>query len=223
TQISDFLSILRKDVLESVRSDTNVIVASYDRSQLQQTGTGHFSPLAAYHSASDKVLIMDVARFKYPPHWVTLRQLQVAMCSLDKSTKRTRGYVLLKLRTDTMPLIAFALKANLGSNDADFATSVLAWKEFLLCDMMPDEKEELQLCCRKFGQCFSPHTMCSSEKDVMVDKANNYRDSAESLSQACRTVCTEVRQTSIANVFSSSAVAALMLAWPFEVRFAKQI
>ncbi|EYB98030.1 hypothetical protein Y032_0134g1816 [Ancylostoma ceylanicum] len=220
--LEDFLSMLRKDVVASVRSDTNVIVASYDRSQLQQTGTGHFSPLAAYHTASDRVLIMDVARFKYPPHWVTLRQLQVAMCSLDKSTKRTRGYVMLQLRTDSMPLIAFALKSNLGSNDADFATAVLSWKEFLLCDMMPDEKEELQLCCRKFGQCFSPHALCSSEKDVMVDKANNYRDSAESLSKACRTVCSEVRQTSIAGVFSSSAVAALMLAWPFEPGYSER-
>ncbi|KIH57335.1 hypothetical protein ANCDUO_12475 [Ancylostoma duodenale] len=143
---------------------------------------GHFSPLAAYHSASDKVLIMDVARFKYPPHWVTLKQLQVAMCSLDKTTKRTRGYVMLNLRTDSMPLIAFALKANLGSNDADY----------------------VQVICENF-------------------QANNYRDSAELLSQACRTVCTEVRQTSIANVFSSSAVAALMLAWPFEVSIPKQL
>ncbi|KHJ79087.1 hypothetical protein OESDEN_21275, partial [Oesophagostomum dentatum] len=87
----DFLSRFREDVLESVRSDTEVIVASYDRSQLKQTGTGHFSPLAAYHSQSDKVLIMDVARFKYPPHWVTLSQLQQAMCTLDSSTKRPRG------------------------------------------------------------------------------------------------------------------------------------
>ncbi|EPB66707.1 hypothetical protein ANCCEY_14198, partial [Ancylostoma ceylanicum] len=138
-------------------------------------------------------------------------QDEPAYCGLS-----TLGYVMLQLRTDSMPLIAFALKSNLGSNDADFATAVLSWKEFLLCDMMPDEKEELQLCCRKFGQCFSPHALCSSEKDVMVDKANNYRDSAESLSKACRTVCSEVRQTSIAGVFSSSAVAALMLAWPFE-------
>ncbi|KAK5971612.1 Glutathione gamma-glutamylcysteinyltransferase [Trichostrongylus colubriformis] len=87
----DFLTRLRRDLIESVRGETRVIVASYDRSQLQQTGTGHFSPLAAFHAKSDRVLIMDVARFKYPPHWVELKQLQKAMCSIDISTKKARG------------------------------------------------------------------------------------------------------------------------------------
>ncbi|KAK6019952.1 hypothetical protein OSTOST_14400 [Ostertagia ostertagi] len=187
---SDFLSVLRRDVLESVRGERRVIVASYDRSQLEQTGTGHFSPLGAFHAKSDRVLIMDVARFKYPPHWVELKQLQKAMCSIDPTTRKTRGYVKLELRPKTRPLVAFALKASLGcSNEANFASAVLAWKEFLLCDVMPDEEEELQLCCRKFGQCFSPHAMCCDQKDVKVDKANCGCQAA--LGEACRTVCTE--------------------------------
>lgn len=218
----DFLTELRKDVLRSVRGEEEVIVASYDRSQLQQTGTGHFSPIAAFHEKNDRVLIMDVARFKYPPHWVELRQLQIAMCSLDPSTRKTRGYVSLKLRSNSRPLVAFALKANLGCNDADFASAVLAWKEFLLCDVMPDEQEELQLCCRRFGQCFSPHAMCCNQKEVKVDKAHNCCEAADSLTDACRTVCTEVRRTRIAGVFASSAVAALMLAWPFEPGYSER-
>jgi Phytochelatin synthase len=31
---------------------------------LGQTGSGHFSPIAGYHAATDSVLILDVARFK---------------------------------------------------------------------------------------------------------------------------------------------------------------
>ncbi|ETN83045.1 hypothetical protein NECAME_01844, partial [Necator americanus] len=46
--------------------------------------------------------------------------------------------------------------------------------------------------------------------------------SAELLSTACRTVCTEIRRTVIANVFTSSAVAALMLAWPFELGYSER-
>ncbi|KAE9415275.1 hypothetical protein Angca_008442, partial [Angiostrongylus cantonensis] len=107
----DFLSALRRDIRVAVSGDKEVIVASYDRSQLQQTGTGHFSPLAAFHVASDRVLIMDVARFKYPPHWVQLDHLQKAMCSIDPSTKRTRGYAKLQLRQNSRPLVAFSLKA----------------------------------------------------------------------------------------------------------------
>ncbi|WKX96270.1 hypothetical protein Q1695_012597 [Nippostrongylus brasiliensis] len=218
----EFLTALRQDVVRSVRGETEVVVVSYDRSQLEQTGTGHFSPLAAYHAKSDRVLIMDVARFKYPPHWVELSLLQKAMCSIDPVTKKTRGYTKLKLRTNSRPLIAFALKANLGCNDADFATAVLTWKEFLLCDVMSDEQEELQICCRKFGQCFSPHALCCNQKEVKVDKAHSCCEGAESLSEACRTVCSEVRRTSIAQVFVSSAVAALMLAWPFEPGYSER-
>src|SRR3989442_40848 len=40
------------------------------------------------------VLIMDVARFKYPPHWVPLSQLFVAMKDVDPASQRSRGYVL---------------------------------------------------------------------------------------------------------------------------------
>uniref|UniRef100_A0A7I4Y6Q0 glutathione gamma-glutamylcysteinyltransferase n=1 Tax=Haemonchus contortus TaxID=6289 RepID=A0A7I4Y6Q0_HAECO len=211
----DFLTGLRQDLLESVRGEGRVIVASYDRSVLQQTGTGHFSPLAAFHTKSDRVLIMDVARFKYPPHWVELKQLQKAMCSIDPATGKPRGYIKLQLRSKTRPLVAFSLKASLGcGSEAEFASAVLAWKEFLLCDVMPVDDEELQMCCRKFAQCFSSHALCCDQKDIKEDKVNVGCQAA--LSEACRTVCTEVRRTRMANVFLSSAVAALMLAWPFE-------
>jgi len=40
------------------------VVASYDRRTLGQTGTGHFSPIAAIDDETDSVLVLDVARFK---------------------------------------------------------------------------------------------------------------------------------------------------------------
>jgi glutathione gamma-glutamylcysteinyltransferase len=45
---------------------------SYSRKVLGQTGDGHFSPVGGYHPGKDLALIMDTARFKYPPHWVPL-------------------------------------------------------------------------------------------------------------------------------------------------------
>ena len=39
-----------------------VLIASYSRRVLKQTGSGHFSPIAAYDEASDTVLIMDTVR-----------------------------------------------------------------------------------------------------------------------------------------------------------------
>lgn len=61
----------RTSIVETVRANQSILVVSYCRKTLGQTGLGHFSPLAGYNAASDKVLLMDVARFKYPPHWVS--------------------------------------------------------------------------------------------------------------------------------------------------------
>eukprot|EP01038_Epipyxis_sp_PR26KG_P015392 gene15392-20756_t len=73
-----------------------VMVGSYSRKVLNQSGSGHFSPIAAYNSRSDMVLILDVARFKYPPHWVPATLLFESMQSIDNETNKSRGYVLLK-------------------------------------------------------------------------------------------------------------------------------
>lgn len=56
-----------------------------------QTGTGHFSPIGGYHAGKDMALILDVARFKYPPHWVPLSLLWEAMNSVDITTGQHRG------------------------------------------------------------------------------------------------------------------------------------
>lgn len=60
-----------------------------------QTGDGHFSPIGGYHAARDLVLILDVARFKYPPHWVPLPLLWQSMQQTDRVTGESRGYVVL--------------------------------------------------------------------------------------------------------------------------------
>lgn len=72
------------------------MVAAYSRKVLGQTGDGHFSPIGGYHSQRDLVLLLDVARFKYPPHWVPLPLLWQAFEPPDPATNRSRGYVLLQ-------------------------------------------------------------------------------------------------------------------------------
>lgn len=72
---------------EPARRDTrNVMICSYNRRTLKQTGTGHFSPIGGYCAERDLVLILDVARFKYPPHWVPLAALYEAMKDVDPET-----------------------------------------------------------------------------------------------------------------------------------------
>lgn len=69
------------------------LVANYARTELGQTGGGHFSPLAAWHRSSDHVLVLDVARFKYPPHWVAVERLWRAMATRDDATGQLRGWL----------------------------------------------------------------------------------------------------------------------------------
>ena len=74
------------------------LIVSYSRKEFRQTGDGHFSPIGGYHAASDSVLILDVARFKYPPHWVPLAMMWRAMQRLDPETGLPRGYMVLSAR-----------------------------------------------------------------------------------------------------------------------------
>jgi hypothetical protein len=70
--------------------DTRVIV-NFNRASLGQEGQGHFSPLVAYDPASDSFLILDVARYKYPPSWVNSQDLDISMRTVDHTSGLSRG------------------------------------------------------------------------------------------------------------------------------------
>lgn len=72
------------------------IIVNYARKQLGQVGGGHFSPLAAYDQMSDRFLLLDVSRYKYPPVWVKSKQLWRAMVTQDTTSYKNRGYVIVK-------------------------------------------------------------------------------------------------------------------------------
>ncbi|XP_042516534.1 glutathione gamma-glutamylcysteinyltransferase 1-like [Macadamia integrifolia] len=88
TTINDF----RKYVMSCTSSEDCHVITSYHRGPFKQTGTGHFSPIGGYHAGTDMALILDVARFKYPPHWVPLILLWEAMDIVDEATGQRRGY-----------------------------------------------------------------------------------------------------------------------------------
>jgi glutathione gamma-glutamylcysteinyltransferase len=75
-----------------------VLVVAYDRGSLGQTGSGHFSPIGGYHPGRDLALVLDVARFKYPPHWIAVDQLWQATQPVDPTSGRSRGWILLRAR-----------------------------------------------------------------------------------------------------------------------------
>jgi hypothetical protein len=73
------------------------VIVNYLRKALGEEKGGHISPLAAYDAETDRFLILDVSRYKYPPVWVTAPELFAAMNTPDSDNQnRTRGYVLIR-------------------------------------------------------------------------------------------------------------------------------
>ncbi len=69
------------------------LLVNYQREVLGQGRVGHISPLAAYDSGSDRVLIMDTASYKYPYTWVPVDLLFSAMQEVDSATGLARGFI----------------------------------------------------------------------------------------------------------------------------------
>jgi glutathione gamma-glutamylcysteinyltransferase len=93
------LDAFRATVIESsTQEGAPLLIVNYSRQALGQTGDGHFSPIGGYHAGSDSVLVLDTARFKYPPHWVPLELLFAGMQARDGATGKPRGWLGLRAR-----------------------------------------------------------------------------------------------------------------------------
>lgn len=90
--------------LDTAARGQGVVIASYDRAGLDQTGSGHYSPIGGYHAARDLVLVLDVARFKYPSHWISAERLWQAMHAVDPATGKSRGWIALQRRANGVSL-----------------------------------------------------------------------------------------------------------------------
>ncbi|XP_002976553.2 glutathione gamma-glutamylcysteinyltransferase 2 isoform X3 [Selaginella moellendorffii] len=101
SSLEDFRSVVKK----CCSSEDEHLIASYNRQLLKQTGTGHFSPIGGYHERRDMALILDVARFKYPPHWVPLNVLWDAVNTVDVSTGKSRGFMVVTKRSEPPSLL----------------------------------------------------------------------------------------------------------------------
>jgi len=85
---------LRELLQKALGEDGQFVLANYLRASLGQVGGGHWSTLAAYDAQSDSVLILDVAKYKYPPAWVGIGTLREAIATLDSTSNKSRGLVL---------------------------------------------------------------------------------------------------------------------------------
>jgi hypothetical protein len=85
----------RAALVAAMQPGSGVFMAlNYLRTGVHQPGGGHMSPLAAYDSAGDRVLILDVARYRgLGPIWAPLTDVFAAMNTTDSDSRLSRGWV----------------------------------------------------------------------------------------------------------------------------------
>jgi len=89
------LDAFRASARDYLATKDRFVIVNYLRKAMGQQTGGHISPLADYDPKTDRFLILDVARYKYPPVWVTASDLFAAMNTTDAANdNKTRGYVL---------------------------------------------------------------------------------------------------------------------------------
>ncbi len=88
------LDTFRKTAIAQLEDNDHFILVNYLRKSIGQETGGHISPLGAYDQDTDRFLILDVTRYKYPPIWVEATALFDAMNTTDSDNEgKTRGYV----------------------------------------------------------------------------------------------------------------------------------
>lgn len=93
------LEEFRSQAMEVLFQPNDFLIVNYNRATLGQKGAGHISPVAAYHQKTDRFLILDVAPYKYPPVWVDAKDLWQAMMSIDSTSGKSRGYIVVTPRS----------------------------------------------------------------------------------------------------------------------------
>ncbi|MET1028624.1 MAG: phytochelatin synthase family protein [Dongiaceae bacterium] len=90
------LGDFRREAVARLGTWDQYVLVNFLRSIINEKIGGHISPLAAYETKSDRFLILDVSRYKYPPVWVTATDLYAAMNTIAiPEGNITRGYVVL--------------------------------------------------------------------------------------------------------------------------------
>lgn len=86
---------MKKTIIEALKNPKQRVLSLYLREILGLGSGGHWSPIAAYDEASDTFLVLDVARFKYPPMWIPTTDFFKSMQTTNKSGK-SRGFIILE-------------------------------------------------------------------------------------------------------------------------------
>jgi hypothetical protein len=87
------LTAFRAEAAKSLTTAGDYVLIDFLRSELGQDFGAHWSPLAAWHAGSDRFLVLDVNRIRYPPYWAKAEDVFRAMNTHDPDAGASRGYL----------------------------------------------------------------------------------------------------------------------------------
>eukprot|EP00891_Asterochloris_glomerata_P000649 jgi/Astpho2/649/fgenesh1_pg.00013_%23_53_t len=99
------LEEFREYIASALTSSDEMLIMNFDRYTVMSRGGGHHSPLGAYNAVRDMVLVLDVARYRYPPFWAPLELLYDATATdagLDEGNHR--GLIRISAKPNAMQL-----------------------------------------------------------------------------------------------------------------------
>ena len=83
------IEAFRQAVASNAAHGDDYLLVNWQRSVLGEEGeAGHISPIGAYDAAGDRVLVLDVAAYRYPWAWFPLPRMFAAMDTRDGDALR---------------------------------------------------------------------------------------------------------------------------------------
>ncbi|WAS96347.1 phytochelatin synthase family protein [Nannocystis punicea] len=203
------LAEFRAAIAAAARSNVDpALIVSYDRGTLGQTGAGHFSPIGGYDPASDHALVLDVARFKYPPHWVAVPALYAATRPSDPTTGRPRGWVALR-RSSRPPSLLFTARCVEGGGWEAFAAALAA----LTAALAGAPAGDLDAALRALFSVLPELPLAIERRPLALSEQTG---AAEALLAALRALPLHARVDALAPPWPTDAATLLLLALPLE-------
>ena len=93
------LDQFRRVLLETLASKDQRVIGNFKNDILEGASRyGHLSPIAAYNKDTDEVLIMDVARHFTGPYWTSVERLYQAANTMDSSSEKSRGLLVIQAK-----------------------------------------------------------------------------------------------------------------------------
>lgn len=92
--LNEFRALAKKTII----TQKGYLIINFLRTGLGENGSGHMSPLAAYDAKTDRFLLLDVAKYRYPVAWIKTQDLWNAMNTFDATAHAYRGFLIIKIK-----------------------------------------------------------------------------------------------------------------------------